>query len=108
MKTTVYTEQETITEQSTVSKILSTREYWTNYTKIKRNLLLVKAFYVTGNNEDGLLWLFSFYYELWINIWGGRGEGGNPSQIANIFKIQKNIIELLQNAEVNSCRNLRI
>ena len=103
MKTTVYTEQETITQQSTVSKILSTGEYWTNYTKIKCNLLLVKTFYVTGNNEDGLLWLFSFYYELWINIWGG-----DPSQIARIFKIQKNIIELLQNAEVNSCRNLRI
>jgi len=27
-------------------------------------------FYITGNTEDGLLYPFSFHYELWINILG--------------------------------------
>ena len=53
------------------------------------------------NTEDGLLCLFSFHYELWINIFG------KSSHSAKIFKIQKNIIRIITGCRNrNSCRDL--
>jgi hypothetical protein len=45
--------------------------------------------YVTGNIEDGALFLFSYYYELHINILG------NSAHSMNIFRMQKIIIRII-------------
>ena len=45
--------------------------------------------YVTGNIEDGVLFLFSYHYELHINILG------NSAHSMNIFRMQKNIIGII-------------
>ena len=56
---------------------------------------------VTASTEDGLLYLFSFHCELWINIWG------ESSHSANIFKIQKNIIRIITGCRsIDSCRGM--
>jgi hypothetical protein len=51
----------------------------------------------TQNNEDRLLRLFSFCFELWINL-----LGGTLPIVQKFFKFKRIWLELLQDAEVET------
>jgi hypothetical protein len=71
-----------------------------NCTSIECILLcngIISAFYVTGNIDDGLLRLLRFHY--------GHGLINHKYSITNV-NLKRMWLKLLQDAEVDSCRNL--